>query len=133
MEVVGYCTINRNATTGRGEDLHTFIGKDCRVLEFAKDGGVLVLNQQATSVAMFDKQDVYRKFECGTDGHVICPPNLNIFEKMAYFTKVTTRKGGYNNLLKNMVIQASLMKGKLNDDFLFQKEREENARQQQNQ
>lgn len=47
-------------------------------------------------------------------------------EQMMYVHKVTTRKGGYNNLLKNMVIQVSLMNGKLTDDFLFQKEREEN-------
>lgn len=126
MEVSGYCTINRNATTGRGENLQSFIGKDCRVMEFARDGGVLVINAEATGMAMFDKQDVYRKFECKVIGDVLCLPELNMMEQMMYVSKVTMRKGGYNNLLKNMVIQASLMKGKLNDDFLFQKEREEN-------
>lgn len=126
MEVMGYCTINKNATTGMGIYLETFIGKDCRVMEFANDGGVLVVNSQASAMATFEKQDVYRKFECSVWGDVICPPKLNFVERMMYMAKVTTRKGGYNLLLKNMVIQASLMKGKFNDDFLFQKEREEN-------
>jgi hypothetical protein len=128
MEVTGYCTISKNATTGRGENLQSFIGKDCRVFEFSTDGGVLVVNSEATGVAMFDKEDVVRKFECRVVGDVLCPPQLNVVEQMVYVAKVTMRKGGYNNLLKNMVIQASLAKGKLSDDFLFQKEREENLK-----
>jgi len=30
------------------------------------------------------------------------------------------RKGGYNKLLSRMVIEASLMKGKFTDNFLWQ-------------
>lgn len=131
METVGYCTIKKDATTCKGtNNPERFIGKDCRVIEFAPDGGVLVLDSEATGLAMFDKQDVYRKFECSVSGDVICPPNMGMLEQMVYATKVMTRKGGYNQLLKGMVIQASLMKGKFTDDFLFQKEREENARNQ---
>lgn len=126
MEVVGYCTIKKDATTGVGLELESFIGKDCRVIEFARDGGVMVMNSQATSIATFDKQDIYRKFECSVSGDIICPPNLNILQQIEYSAKVTFRKGGYNLLLKNMVIQMSLAKGKFTDNFLFQKEREEN-------
>jgi hypothetical protein len=126
MELAGYCTISKNATTGRGSNLESFIGKDCRVMEFAADGGVLVINSEATSLASFDKVDVYRKFECKACGDVLCSPELDLVGQMIYATKVTTRKGGYNLLLKNMIIQASLMKGKLYDDFLFQKERYDN-------
>jgi hypothetical protein len=128
MEVQGYCTINRNATTGRGSELETFIGKDCRVMEFAQDGGVLVMNAQATAIASFDQVDVYRSFACRAVGDVLCPPDMtDPIAQIMYMTKVTTRKGGYNAMLRNMVIQASLMKGKFTDDLLFQTEREEQA------
>lgn len=33
-------------------------------MEFAVDGGALVINAEATGVAMFDKEDIVRKFEC---------------------------------------------------------------------
>ena len=126
MDTVGYCTIKKDATTGKGTDIKTFLGADVRVMEFARDGGVLVVNCKATGMAMFDKEDVVRKFECGTYGEYITPPNLNPLEQMAYMTKLITRKGGFNNLVRSMVIQASLHKGKFTDDFLFQKELEEN-------
>jgi len=122
MEVVGYCTIHRDAKTGTGMNLEKFIGKDVRVMEFAKDGGVLVISADAQSMATFDKEDVYRKFECSISGDVICPPDMNVIEQMMYHTKVITRKGGYNNILRNMVIEASLMKGKFVDGFLFAKQ-----------
>lgn len=127
MEIIGYCTIKNDAKTGRGENLESFIGKNCRVIEFAKDGGVLVVNNEATGLAMFDKEDVYRKFECTLFGDVICPPNMDLLQQTFYSIKIQHRKGGYNKLLRNMIIEASLMKGKLNDDFLFQKEREESV------
>lgn len=127
-EIAGYCTIKKDATTGTAQNLDKFLGKDVRVMEFARDGGVLVVSSDATEMAMFDKQDVYRKFECSVSGDVICPPNMDVMKQMIYTSKVMMRKGGYNQLLKGMVIQASLMKGKFTDDFLFQKEREENER-----
>ena len=133
MDIVGYCTIDRNATTGVAKNINSFLGKDLRVMEFAADGGVLVLNPEATELAMFDKKDVYRKFECTICGDVICPPRLDMMGQMAYTYKVTTRKGGYNPLLKGMVIQASLMKGKFNDSFLFQKQEEEERAKQRKQ
>jgi hypothetical protein len=33
--------------------------------------------------------------------------------------KSQQRKGGYNGLVRNMVIEASLMKGKFHDSFLW--------------
>lgn len=125
-DIVGYCTIKKNATTGVGLNLESFMGKDCRVLEFAQDGGVLCVNNEATSIAMFDKDDVIRKFECGMLGEVLIPPNLDMVGQMFYASRMMNRKGGYNYIVMNMVIEVSLMKGKLTDDFLFQKEREEN-------
>lgn len=120
-EVVGYATIKKDATTGVSIDLPSFLGQDVRVLEFSKhDGSVLVVNREATALGTFEKEDVYRSFECSVIGDVICPPGLNFIEQIAYQVKVHSRKGGYVPLLKGMVIQASLMKGRLYDDFLFQ-------------
>lgn len=120
MDTVGYCTIRKGATTGKGDKLDSFMGKDCRVLEFADDGGVLVINQESSSIATFDKADVSRSFKCKVIGDIICSPELNEVEQIIYTSKVMGRKGGYNQLLKSMVIQAGLMKGKFNDTFLFQ-------------
>lgn len=127
MEIVGYCTIRKNATTCTGTDHpEKYIGKDCRVMEFDQWGGVLVLDSGATGLAMFDKEDVIRKFECREQGEFIFPPDLDMIGQMAHMHKLMYRKGGWNPVLKGMVIQYGLMKGKYNDDFLFQKEREEN-------
>lgn len=89
-------------------------------MEFDCDGGALVLNPEGTALAMFDKKDIYRKFECsGIVSNIVCPPNVNEFEKMIYVTKCLGRKGGYNELVRNMVIEASLMKGEFTDSFLW--------------
>ena len=96
-----------------------FQGQDVRVMEFDREGGALVVNSKATGLAHFDKEHIYRKFECGVQGDVLTPPRLNVVEQMMYVGKVMTRKGGYNGLLRQMVVQASLMKGKFDDRFLF--------------
>jgi len=119
-EVAGFCTIKHNATTGVSVDVKSFLGKDCRVLEFDVDNGVLVVNNEVTAIGMFDKEDVIRKFECDMIGDVIVPPGLNMIEQMVYSVKVMSRKGGYVPLLRNMVIEASLQRGKLTDGFLFE-------------
>ena len=120
MEVVGYCAIKKDATTGVGDKMETFLGQTCRVMEFASDGGVMVMNREATAIATFDKQDLHSKFECSVENDVVCPPNLEFVEKMMYVSKVMTRKGGYHPLLKQMVIEASLHKGRFNDNLLWQ-------------
>lgn len=121
-DIVGFVTIKKNATTCKGaKNPNEFIGKDCAVMEFGVDDSVLVLNPQSTALAMFDKEDVYRSFKCsGLVGGVVCPPNLNEIDKLTYMSKALSRKGGYNNLVMNMVIQASLMKGEFTDNFLWQ-------------
>ena len=120
MDTVGFCTIKSDAKSGVSPDVKSFLGKDCRVMEFASDDGVLVINNEATAIGMFDKEDVLRKFECSVVGDVIVPPGLSLVDQIMYVGKVTTRKGGYVPLLRNMVIEASLMKGVLTDGFLFQ-------------
>ena len=120
MDVVGYCLIKKDATTGAAKNIDKFIGHRVRVMEFASDGGVLVISSDASEMAMFDACDVLRKFECTDDGNFIMPPKLDIICQMAYRVKAMSRKGGYVPLLREMVIQASLHKGEFNDGFLWQ-------------
>ena len=125
MEVVGYATIKKDAVVPSTLPMSEFQGQDVRVMEFDREGGALVVNAKATGIAHFDKEHIYRKFECGVQGDVLTPPGLNLVEQMMYVGKVMTRKGGYNGILRQMVVQASLMKGKFNDQFLFAVQQEE--------
>ena len=119
-DIVGFVHINRNATTCKGaKNPSEFIGQTCAVMEFGVDDCVLVLNPQSTALAMFDKEDVYRSFKCGYSNGIVTPPNLEMLEQMMYVAKAQQRKGGYNELVRNMVIEASLMKGKFHDSFLW--------------
>jgi hypothetical protein len=120
-DIVGFAEISKTATTCKGaKNPEEFIGKTCAVMEFGRDGCVMVLNPLGTALAMFEKEDVYRSFRCEYVDGVVTPPDLELFEKMSYVIKAQQRKGGYNHLLRNMVIQASLMKSKFHDSFLWQ-------------
>lgn len=123
MDIVGFVHINKNATTCKGaKNPAEFIGQTCPVFEFDQEGGVLCMNPQGTAMAMFDNVDVFRKFECSVHGDVICPPGQDTLANMGYATACLTRKGGYNKMLARMVIEASLMKGKFHDGFLWAKQ-----------
>lgn len=122
FDPVGYAIINKNAKSGAARNLHKFLGERVRVMEFAKDGGVLVISSDAGELAMFDKEDVVRKFECIIDGDIVCPPGLDFIGRMGYKTKCMTRKGGYNRLVREMVIAASLHRGEFSDSILWQRQ-----------
>jgi hypothetical protein len=129
MEVVGYVTIKKDATTGTSAvPMERFLGKDCRVFEFASDGGVFVIDAQATGIAMFDACDIYRSFKCNEYNGVLCPPGGTPLANMAYSMKAISRKGGYPPTVKFMVIEASLQKGEFNDNFLWQVNPEDNPK-----
>jgi hypothetical protein len=122
-DIVGFVHINKNATTCKGaQNPNEFIGQTCAVMEFGVDGCVMVFNPQYTALAMFDKEDVFSKFKCGYSDNVVTPPNLDIVHQMMYVVKAKNRKGGYNTLLRNMVIEASLAKGEFHDAFLWAKQ-----------
>ncbi len=126
MKVVGYADIKKDAMTCSGaKNTSEFIGQTCLVMEFTPEGDVLVMNPAGTALAMFDACDVSRKFECKESGQYILPPNLNIMAEMAYMTKLMNRKGGWSQIVKQLVIAASLHKGEYSDGFLFQIQREE--------
>lgn len=105
-----------------------FLNDHVRVLEFSRvDGSVLVLDRGATGLASFNKEDIECSFECAVIGDVILPPGLSEVEKIIASHNRMTRKGGYPPVVREMVIMNSLHKGKFDDDFLFQMEREEAA------
>lgn len=121
MNICGYAHIKPNATTGRGSlPISEFAGEIVRVMEFGYDDCVLVVNSEATGLAMFDKEDVMRSFKCSISGQYICPPNLDPLAQGAYIISLLSRRGGYSPVLKNMVIAGSLAKGRFYDDFLWQ-------------
>jgi len=122
FDPVGYCKINKDAKTGHGVNLVNFIGQVVRVMEFAADGGVLVVDNEGSSLAMFDKCDVNCSFRCSFQGEYILPPDLDIFNQMAYIAKVQNRKGGWAPILKQMIIIHSLSKGTFTDTVLWQKQ-----------
>jgi hypothetical protein len=121
-DTVGYCIIKDGAQGTSAVPLSNFYGDRVRVLEFAQEGGVLVINNDATGIAMFDSDVILRKFECTTMGEYIMPPGLNEIQKMEYMTRLMVRKGGWSPILKEMVIQASLFKGKFIDSMLWAKQ-----------
>lgn len=92
-----------------------------RIIDIAVDGGgFLVVNSTGSALAMVEKSDVDMYFLCNVYCGVICPPNMNLFEKMEFALSRTRRKGGYNNIVASMVIYTSLTRGEFTDSFLFQ-------------
>lgn len=121
MEIVGYAQVRSDAKTCKGaKNPLEFLGKVCSVMEFGVDGCFLVLSPSGTALAMFDKEDIEKKFKCTMSGGTICPPNLSSLEILSYVAKCRDRKGGYNRILRDMVITASLSKGEFHDNFLWQ-------------
>ncbi len=125
MDVTGYAFIKKDAKTAKGVDpkkLPDFLGQTVRVMEFADDGGALVISPKGDCLAMFEKEDIKTKFKCTVQGEIICPPDIDPFEQIIYSAKAMSRKGGYGPIIKQMVIAASLHKGTFNDNFLWQKQ-----------
>ena len=122
-KIVGFVRISKDAKTCKGaKNPSEFIGKVCRVMEFGHDDCVLVLNPESTALAMFDKEDVTQSFKCGFFNGVITPPNLDYISEIDYYSRAISRKGGYDNIIRNMVIEYGLMKGVFSDSFLWQKQ-----------
>ena len=131
-DITGYCMIKKDAKTVVAENVKAFLGDTCRVMEFSKpDGGALIMNRQGTELAMVEKEDIISSFECCQQNDILMPIELkdDFLGQMSYVNKVMTRKGGYNNLLKQMVIASSLHRGTFNDYILWAKQPEEQKEQ----
>lgn len=125
-DVKGYAIIKQCATSISNVPIESFKGYPVRVLEFAPDGGVLVVNSEASGLAMFDKEDIHSKFECGEFNDFLIPPNLNdMMNKIHYISSVLIHKEnqpGFRdmNLIKKLIICQSLSQGKFTDTLYFQ-------------
>lgn len=123
MEIQGYCMLkSTNTVKGYAGEMSELLKPNyLRIIDIAVDGGgFLVLNSTGSALAMVEKSDVDMYFLCNVYCGVICPPNMNLFEKMAFAQSRIGRKGGYNNIVASIVIYTSLTKGEFTDSFLFQ-------------
>ncbi len=97
-----------------------FEGEIVRVIDWAvDDSSALCINPKGTAIGDIPMEDICRSFRCGSQGPVLTPPGASITEQIFYTTKVLRRKGGYNSILKRLVVAASLSKGKFDDSILF--------------
>lgn len=123
MELQGYCMINPDADFSRAMgEKDQWINKPLRVMEFGVDDCVLVMNTKATEMAMFEPNEVTRKFKCSQQGKVVMPPGLDQVESMMYMNKAMSRKGGYCHIVRSLVISTSLSRGEFCDSCLWQKQ-----------
>lgn len=97
------------------------VGTPLRILDVAVDNsGFLALDPQAVCLLDIRSMDsVSAHFLCGQYGDYLVPPGLDIQGRMAYALRCMTRKGGYNDILRRMVIAASLHSGEFDDRFLW--------------
>jgi hypothetical protein len=126
MDVVGYAMLKSGLgtrpTMAMGDE-NSWNNAVVRLLEHNESTeAVLVHNLDTGHLGMFDFEDIQSKFLCKEISNVIIPPSTSFLENLSEVDKRINRKGGYNEFIKKMVIVASLNKGKLCDDFLFQKQ-----------
>lgn len=122
MGIKGFCILKSTQTVrGYAGDVADLLNTPLVIFDVAVNGdGFLVFNKQMTALADVRMPDVDRHFLCEIVCGVVIPPNLPLEQKMAEVAKRQLRKGGYNNIIKNMVIAGSLAKGKFDDRFLFE-------------
>ena len=131
----GYCLLKslEHCFIGYDEELdpagfreikESLVARPLRIVDIAVDNsGFLVLEPNGRAlVDVRSMDDVYRHFLCDEYGGVLLPCGLSAEEKMIQSMRRLTRKGGYNELLRKMVIATSLHSGEFNDDFLFAKQ-----------
>lgn len=131
MDIVGYAQLSAYARGNGVREPHQeqFKRAIVPVLEFAENGDVLVLAPNGSCIGDFYKADVRSSFRCHMQGEVLCPPDLDMLGRMSYMAMCLQRKGGYGPIVRQMVIAASLSRGKFTDGFLWQVEQEERAAQ----
>ncbi len=132
MGIKGYCTLKNLGSVFIGypengeeyEDIRKTIleASYLPIMDIAVDGdGLMVIEPKGRCVIDVRNMESIRSwFECEEYGGIIMPRNLNMVEKLVFWSKRTGRKGGYGAIVKQMVIMSSLHKGKFTDDFLFQ-------------
>jgi hypothetical protein len=123
-EQKGYVQLKENidCTFAMGDE-DIWKNKVLRAVEVNEEtSSLLLVDSSGTNMGMFNLDDALHVLKCKEMGGVILPDNLNLAEEAMYYLKRINRKGGYPTLIRNMVIMRSLLTGKVDDRFLFQKE-----------
>lgn len=81
----------------------------------------LLIDSSGTQMGMFEYKHIERMFKCDVVNGVIIPPTKDLMKGFFEASVRQSRKGGYNDIVKRMVIAASLHRQEFNDDFLFEK------------
>lgn len=123
-DIKGYCILkSTNTIMGYAGDPEELIKgvPFLRIIDIAVDNsGFMVLNPQGNALAVVDMPDIDRYFLCDEMAGVLIPPDLNFGQQLIEAHRRSSRKGGYNEIIRRMVIVASLHAGKFCDDFLFE-------------
>lgn len=83
-------------------------------------GLLLIEPKGACIVDCQDMKDIRAWFQCDELGDILLPPGLSETQQLVEFSIRHDRPGGYNPIIRSLVIAASLQSGKFNDKFLFQ-------------
>lgn len=134
-DIKGYCLLKSTEhcfigydekfdPVGYREIKESLVGRPIRIVDVAVDNsGFLVLAPNGRAlVDVRSMDDVDHYFFCDEFAGVFLPCGLSNQEKMVQYIRRMYRKGGYNDLLRKMVIAASLHKNEFNDNFLFAKQ-----------
>lgn len=124
-DIQGYCVLKSTEhVRGYAGDLKEIAWPHClRIIDIAvNNSGFLVLNPAGTALAdVYDINDVYAYFLCEEFAGVLTPPGLSFMDKMMYAAQ---RQQLYTKENRKLVIISSLTMGKLNDEFLFKKQKQ---------
>jgi len=124
-DITGYVLVKNDAKCEHAV-MHTpeeLQGKIFRALELNDSTkSALIIDNKAVAIDMIDYNDIERKFHCIKVNDVILPPGEDMLVNMFEAERRLLRKGGYDSMVRGMVIASSLHKEKFNDDFLFQKQ-----------
>lgn len=95
-----------------------------RIIDIAVDNsGFLCLEPGGRAICQVNSMtDVGAYFLCDSFANVLLPTGLNPVQKMAESARRLNRKGGYNDIVRKLVIAASIQKGEFYDNFLFTKQ-----------
>lgn len=120
MKTVGFVQVKYGATSCRGTAFpERYKGQICPVVEFFTDYSVLVKNEQHNELVTIESHDIYKLFRCRVQNDIIIPHNYSAAETIDYIERVKARPGGYNEKLKNIIINQSLWWGSFNDSILW--------------
>jgi hypothetical protein len=121
MELEGFCLLKRDADCKNAMgDPAEWQGEILMAMEI-NDRTKSVLLLKGAEMGMFDFKDVSSSFRCIRKGDVLIPHNLTQMEQLIYFSHVTGRNGGSNDITMRMVIGYSIHSGEFNDSVLWAK------------